>query len=190
MKALILEDLDRTAIPGLIPGSVAETFRQANWQTETLRPGAMEIASCRGCFHCWVKTPGICVIPDEGRSVAEACMRSDVVVLITPVTFGGYSPPIKKTLDRLIPILSPFFMKIRGEIHHKPRYAKYPSLIGIGLLEKEDDEEAALFSQIVGRNAINMHAPWHRAFVLAGEPEYLMAGDYIRSLATLPREAA
>ncbi|MDA8082103.1 MAG: NAD(P)H-dependent oxidoreductase [Nitrospiraceae bacterium] len=186
MKALILEDLDGTEIPG----AVEESFRQAGWQTETLRPASMKISPCSGCFHCWVRTPGICIIPDEGRSVAEACMGADVVALITPVTFGGYSPAIKKMMDRLIPILSPFFMKISGELHHKPRYEKYPALIGIGLLEQKDDVEAALFSQIIGRNALNVHAPWHGAFVLSGGQEYKEAGDYIRSLAPLSKEAA
>ncbi|MHA2001037.1 MAG: hypothetical protein ACTSVU_02975 [Promethearchaeota archaeon] len=54
------------------------------------------------------------------------------MIYFTPITFGGYSSTLKKALDRQICILSPYFRKVNGEIHHKKRYNKYPSLIGIG----------------------------------------------------------
>lgn len=118
-----------------------------------------EIAGCLGCFGCWVKTPGICVIDDAGRDVAKAVVQSDLVIMVTPVTFGGYSYELKKALDRMIPIISPFFMKINGEIHHKPRYERYPKNIIVGILPEMDGEMAGTFKELVTRNAINMHGP-------------------------------
>ena len=79
-------------------------------------------------FGCWVKTPGQCVQDDPAREVARACARADLVVLFTPVTFGGYSSELKKAIDRSIPNLSPIFIRIRGETHHPCRYASRASL--------------------------------------------------------------
>lgn len=80
----------------------------------------MKLAHCLGCFNCWVKTPGMCVEADAGRDIAKAVIRSDVAVLLTPVTFGGYSPELKKTFDRFIQLISPFFQMDHGEVHHPP----------------------------------------------------------------------
>lgn len=126
-----------------------------------------EIAYCTGCFNCWVKTPGECIIPDAGRDIAKALINSDLLVLLTPVTFGGYSSVLKKALDRIIPLVCPFFMKIGGEVHHRPRYVKYPRLVGIGVLPHYDEESERIFRSLVGRNAINFHSPGHAATVIS-----------------------
>lgn len=193
MKALILDAVSATDTPpsaASIGRIIEDEYRKADWGARTIVIPEMDISSCRGCFQCWVRTPGICVINDAGRSVAEAWVQSDVIVLVTPVTFGGYSSVLKRAVDRVIPILSPFFMKIRGEVHHKQRYEKYPALVGIGVLPCRDDESAALFSRIIERHATNAHSPWHHAFVLSGDQECRGVGDIIGPTAACAREAA
>lgn len=128
------------------------------------------IAGCRGCFRCWVKTPGVCVLDDSGRDVARMVISSDLTVFLTPVTFGGYSSELKKAVDRLIPLISPYFMKIDGEVHHRPRYRRYPRIIAFGGLPHQDSEVQRLFETVVRRNAINMHCPAHNVgFVYDGQ---------------------
>ncbi len=193
MKVLILDAVsatDTSPSDAKMGRIIENEYLKASWGVRTIAVPEMDISPCRGCFQCWVRTPGICVIDDAGRAVAEAWIRSDVVVLFTPVTFGGYSAILKKAIDRVIPILSPFFMKIRGEVHHKPRYEKYPALIGIGVLPYRDDESAALFSRIIERHATNAHSPWHRAFVLSGDQGCRGVGDIIGPIAARKREAA
>jgi ferredoxin len=193
MKTLILDAVTTTGMPPTVArlGSIIEDeCRKADWGVRTIVVPEMDISPCMGCFQCWVRTPGICVIGDAGQSVAGAWMLSDVVVLVTPVTFGGYSAVLKRAVDRVIPILSPYFMKIRGEVHHKPRYEKYPALVGIGVLPSRDDESVALFSRIIERHATNAHSPWHRAFVLCSDQEYRGVGDIIGPMAALAQEAA
>ena len=90
----------------------------------------MEIRPCIGCFGCWVQTPGECLIDDAARQIAPAIIGSDLVIYLTPVTFGGYSSELKKALDRCICLILPFFTKIDGEMHHKPRYDRYPGCSG------------------------------------------------------------
>jgi hypothetical protein len=140
-----------------------------------------EIGTCLGCFGCWIKTPGICVIDDDGREVARMAVQSDLMVFLTPVTFGGYSSHLKKALDRLIPILSSFFKKIGGEIHHRPRYARYPTIIGVGIVPQPDEESERIFKTLVTRNAINAHSPSHTAgVVVRSDPPDKIRGDIKR----------
>jgi len=124
------------------------------------------VRHCAGCFGCWVQTPGVCLIDDAARDIARAVIQSDLVIYLTPVTFGGYSSELKKVLDRLICLILPFFTQIDGEVHHQPRYERYPRLLGLGLLPRPDDEAAEVFSRLVARNAINLHAPAHAAGVV------------------------
>jgi hypothetical protein len=125
----------------------------------------VKMGSCVGCFGCWLKTPGNCLEPDAGRDIAQAVVQSDTTILFTPVTFGGYSSEIKKIQDRWLPLILPYFGFYHGEIHHMPRYSRYPRLVGIGIQQTPNQEEANLFKVLVGRNAINFHAPSQAAEV-------------------------
>jgi multimeric flavodoxin WrbA len=127
------------------------------------------IGSCRGCFGCWVKTPGACLINDDAQDIAKEVMKSRLVIFITPVTFGGYSSELKKAADRLVPILSPFFTKVAGEIHHKKRYGLYPRLAAVGVLAHPDEESERLFRALIKRNATNMHSPEHEVAIITAE---------------------
>ena len=149
-----------------IEQSFVDELAGRGWTYETFNLREMEIKPCLGCFGCWVQTPGECIIKDGARDVSRAIIQSDVVVYLTPVTFGGYSSELKKVLDRSICLILPFFTQIDGEIHHKPRYESYPRLVAVGALPAPDDESARIFSKLVGRNAINMHAPAHAAAVI------------------------
>jgi hypothetical protein len=151
-----------------VRAAVIDEVKARGGDVDELALRKVNIAGCMGCFGCWVKTPGTCVIPDTGRDVARRIINSDLLVLITPVTFGGYSSTLKKALDRAIPLLSPLFVKIKGEVHHKPRYPRYPVSVTIGLLPREDRESERIFKTLVGRNAVNAHSPAHAALVLTG----------------------
>ncbi len=149
---------------------LSEVFKAAGAELVTFPLREMKLAHCLGCFGCWVKTPGLCVEADAGRDIAQAIVRSDVTVLFTPVTFGGYSPELKKMVDRFIPLASPFFQMDHGEMHHPPRYRKPPRLVMIGVQRSPNPVEAHIFKTLAGRNAINFHPPSYAAeVVLASE---------------------
>jgi multimeric flavodoxin WrbA len=117
------------------------------------------LAFCQGCFDCWVKTPGICKVHDGANSISAAYATSDVVLLVSPIFFGGYGPELKKALDRSIGLMSPFFEKVKGETHHLERYENYPALLAVGFLRKSDPEQAEIFRALAERHAVNFRAP-------------------------------
>ena len=120
-----------------------------------------KIAWCAGCFKCWTQTPGVCAHHDGGGKVAERWVPSDLIVLLTPVTFGGYSSELKKALDHVIPILQPFMQKRHGETRHPQRYERRRDLLVVGTVPSGQARgpEAATFRRLVERNTRNMQPP-------------------------------
>lgn len=168
MKALILNGaMNATGLTNSVSRMVEDQLREVGVETHVFDLRNEQIAYCSGCFGCWTKTPGICVIDDAGRVIAETAIHSDLMVWVTPIEFGGYSSVLKKAVDRIIPDLSPFFQLVNGEVHHKPRYRHYPKLLAIGVLPDRNQDSADIFKTLVSKNAINFHSPAHAAKVIA-----------------------
>jgi multimeric flavodoxin WrbA len=126
-------------------------------------------AYCLGCFECWTKTPGLCRIDDVGREIAQSVIRSDLAIYLTPVTFGGYSSELKKAVDRIICLISPFFQRIDGEVHHRARYAGYPALAGVGVLPGPHPEQEQTFRALTRMGLGKAGSTTPRRSMVAGE---------------------
>ena len=159
MKTLVLNGArTENETANKVSDYLVESLKAKGHDVDVIILGNETIGACLGCFGCWLKTPGECVIHDAGSDLPKKVIQSDLVFLLTQVTFGMYSSELKKALDRFpCPILLPFFKKINGEIHHAPRYDKYPTLVAIGVLSNSDEESENTFRALVGRNGINLH---------------------------------
>lgn len=175
-----------------IEDAVDSTLGTSGWIVNRIQLRNVFIASCQGCFDCWVKTPGLCATRDGAGGVTRALACSDLAVLLSPITFGGYSSELKKALDRSIGIVSPFFTRIDGEVHHKSRYTRHPALLGVGVSEDRDPEEAQIFARLVARNAINFHAPAHAVCLVSRDdsPEQLRTAIGRAMTQVTPRRGA
>jgi multimeric flavodoxin WrbA len=174
MNAVVL-DGSRDETGRSVLATLSDALAGAGFEGEVTRLREMAIAPCLGCFGCWTKTPGECVIDDDGRQVAKAVARCDLLVYVTPVTFGGVSSELKKALDRLIPNISPFFARVHGETHHQKRYPRSPSLAALGPVSRPHREAEAVFKTLIERNAINMGCPRTAAAVVSPETADLEA---------------
>jgi multimeric flavodoxin WrbA len=146
-------------------GDLVDIIKRRNWNFDHIILKDKKITPCQGCFDCWIKTPGICRINDEGREITKKMIQSDLIIQITPITFGGFSSELKKAIDRSIPQLLPFFQYINNEIHHKFRYEHRASIISVGITENQNFEEEAIFKELVFRNSLNMGAPIHKSLI-------------------------
>jgi multimeric flavodoxin WrbA len=147
----------------------------------TLAVRDLRIGNCAGDFSCWIRSPGQCNVDDDNRLVASEMMSSDQMVLLTPVTFGGYSGLLKRAVDHFIQNISPFFRSVDGETHHRPRYRHYPDPVVIGWLPQPDARDEQVFRNLVARNGINFYAQ-PRCDVLVGEPTADAVRERVRIL--------
>ena len=119
----------------------------------------MKYSPCRGCFNCWVKTPGTCVFEDDGDTICREFITSDIVVLASPIIMGYPSALAKNALDRIIPLLHPYLEDVGGEVHHMMRYEKYPALaLLLEKMEDTDSEDIEIIHDIFKRAALNIQS--------------------------------
>ena len=159
MKALILDGSnsgDTTA--ERVSLQLQQELTRRGWEYEVVILREKKIGNCAGDFFCWVKTPGICNINDDNRMAAGEIIASDLLVYLTPITFGGYSSTLKSLVDHQIQNVLPFFTQINGETHHQKRYDRYPDFLVLGWLPGQDEKAEAIFSRLTRRNALNFYA--------------------------------
>jgi len=152
MKAVIVSDRDHnTALFHRLYDEILSCLK--DYEIKELLVGRGDLAYCTGCFGCWVKTPGECVMRDEISHINRAIMNSDVVFYLSPVVFGQVSANIKTVIDRGLPNMLPFFIvRPDGSTMHPPRYDQYPSQIIIGYGDDVSEEDVHLFADITKKH--------------------------------------
>ncbi|MBW9172469.1 flavodoxin family protein [Clostridium estertheticum] len=146
MKAILVCDSDlKTENSEALQKRLMKLFLQKNIEIKLFEINRDNIKSCIGCFGCWIKTPGECVIDDSLNSINKAYVNSDLAIYLTPVVFGQYSSNIKNVVDRFIPTVLPFFEKKNGTTAHPKRYEKYPKQVLIGYSDDLTKEEKDTF---------------------------------------------
>jgi hypothetical protein len=118
----------------------------------------MKINYCKGCFGCWVKTPGKCFYRDGMDEILSEYPKTDMLLFISPLKAGFLTSETKKVMDRMIPTVLPYINVFNNECHHPKRYDNEPIL---GLLVFEKGAEIGSFginSATIDRLALNFHA--------------------------------
>lgn len=157
MKATIISDKDyRNELFEKLYLETASFLEDNGLETEHFSIGRDDLAFCMGCFGCWVKKPGECVINDMMSGINRSFVNSDVVFYLSPVVFGQFSANIKNSLDRWLPNVLPFFEKRPdGSTIHPSRYERYPMVVIIGYGRDIDVEDCRLFSDITKKHRNN-----------------------------------
>ena len=167
MKALLLYDRQSVDYQGQnLSVRAAAAARAVGCELTTQMLDGDRMRPCRGCFQCWVKTPGLCVFTDDNaNTISRQVMQSDALILLTEICYGGLSYDIKAFLDRFIPNILPFFRLIDGEMHHQARYQRIPAMITVGY-GPYTPAEGQTFRELAERNAINLQPPAHSVFCI------------------------
>lgn len=131
-------------------------------QIKYLDLSSLKIANCTGCFGCWVKTPGQCVIRDDAVMVYPEIARSDSLIYVSRLKYGGYDTVMKTMLERAIPIQQAFIRLVNGETHHIQREVRPKSATVVGYGSNLDEAEKQVFKRLVERNARNMNFESYR----------------------------
>lgn len=135
----------------------AEEWEQirADYEGDRIVSDLGTIRPCIGCFGCWNKTPGRCVIRDGYENMGELIHHADEVIVISRYTYGGFSGFVKNVFDRCLGYVLPQFEVIDGETHHQKRYAEdkpYTFIFRGHALTEEERESACRYVKAVCAN--------------------------------------
>lgn len=78
------------------------------WEKEEIALSRLEIKPCSGCFSCWGKTAGQCVIRDDMDMLRLKLSLADVIVESFPLYFFGMPSALKAMTDRCLPFMLPY----------------------------------------------------------------------------------
>lgn len=119
------------------------------------------IKNCIGCFGCWIKTPGACVIRDNYGDIGESLSKCNELIIISKCVYGGFSPFVKNVLDRGISYMHPFFVTRNSEMHHRKRYDNDTDLKVIFYGDNIYEKERQTAIKLVEANSINLGCKSH-----------------------------
>ncbi len=117
-----------------------------------------KIHHCIGCFGCWVKTPGKCVIHDGYEGTGSDMGKCTELILISRCYYGSVSPFVKMVQDRALSYIHPDFVMRKGEMHHKRRYKNTIMLSTYFYGENITDIEKETAGELLKANADNYDA--------------------------------
>lgn len=80
------------------------------------------ISTCLGCFGCWNKTPGVCVVKDDMKDVLDKILWADLVIWSFGLYYFNVPGKMKMLIDRLLPLSLPFMMSETESGGHPSRY--------------------------------------------------------------------
>lgn len=118
----------------------------------------LEINSCLGCFACWNKTPGQCVIKDDMQEVLDKLLWADITIWSFPLYYFSVPGKLKTLMDRQLPMVLPFMERSAESGSHPTRYdmsSKRNVLIstcGFYTTEGNYDAVLSMFNHMLGQD--------------------------------------
>ena len=80
-----------------------------------------KISPCRGCFGCWQRSDGHCVIDDDQNIILDLYRDADVIIWSFPLYCYGMPSHLKAVLDRTIPLVRMRMVQLPdGTVQHEP----------------------------------------------------------------------
>lgn len=120
----------------------------------------LNLSPCKGCFCCWSKTPGKCVINDDMSRVIEDELWADIIIWSFPLYYFNVPGPLKNLIDRQLPMNLPFMTEREdgmGSGSHPSRYdmsgKRYILISTCGFYSAEKNYESvkSMFDYICGK---------------------------------------
>lgn len=150
MKVLVLNASPKGNNSGTM--KITESFLEGHkklheCEVNTIDIYSLDIKPCRGCFECWHKTPGICVIRDDMAECLEILIEADLIIWSFPLYHFSMPAKGKMFLERTLPTILPELVKTPNGCVHPGRYDKEQKVVLIsscGFYNTEHNYEGLL----------------------------------------------
>jgi FMN-dependent NADH-azoreductase len=144
----------------LMLNSLVMGMQDAGALVEVVSLRKKTIKNCLGCFTCWTKTPGKCILKDDMTDeLLPKWQAADLVVYGTPLYHYGMTASMKAFLERTIPSSQPFFTIEEGRMHHLLRYEKVPAVVVLSVCGMPDRSH---FNALSAQMRYFLDAPGYR----------------------------
>lgn len=101
----------KEGITNIMVAAFLKGAQEAGAETASVFLAEKEINHCKGCFACWLATPGQCVIKDDMAEIIAQGQGTDILVLATPLKYGNLSSMLKVFIERMLVLCNPYFQK-------------------------------------------------------------------------------
>jgi len=107
------------------------------------------INPCTGCYGCWTKTPGSCVLKDDMQDYIPKVIAADLLIWSFPLYYFGMPSTTKMFLDRLLPTSLPYMVEREGggsthPYRHDQTHQKHLLISTCGLYSTQNNYDALL----------------------------------------------
>ncbi len=177
MKVVLLDGMETD---GHVSKTIKDIYSHISDDLSHFKLKDMHVEACRSCGSCGHKNPGECVFKDDIKVIFKELVRSDLVVMLSPIRFGGYSSHLKKVVDKFMLLGLPLYMVSKGHLLHPPRYGKRDLMV-IGVKEKDLQGQEKSFKVLAENNALNLLYT-HKTVILDSSDTVATIKDRIESL--------
>lgn len=126
-------------------------LRERKIETEFISLTDMNVGPCYSCGGCTDKTYGQCIHRDDADNILPKLMRTDVLVMVTPVKWGSYSFKTKRVFDKCAIIGDRHYYCKNGELV-KGKIGRVHTFMAIGVKDQWQKDEKNVFSNLVAEN--------------------------------------
>lgn len=131
---------ERQSKTQLMLDPLIQGMREAGAEVEVVYLRNKTVKNCIGCFSCWTKTPGVCILDDEmTNELFPKWLAADLVVYATPIYHYTLNATMKAFLERTLPALEPFFEEQDGHMYH-PQRQKPPAAVMLSVASFSQEE--------------------------------------------------
>lgn len=134
--------------------SLYQDFLAKEVQVDYISLEQVEIKPCVSCGACTYKTYRKCIVHDDGDWIYPKVVESEVLIFVTPITFGSYSFKIKRVFDKFGLIMDEHYFMENGEIVKGGKKGGKFKFFAIGINENCIEEEIKAFKSLVNENLI------------------------------------
>lgn len=114
----------------------------------------VEVKPCVSCGGCTYKTYGKCIVRDDGDWIYPKCIKTDILIFVTPITFGSYSFKLKRVFDKFGLIMDEHYYMKDGEMVKGGKRGGKFKFFALGTSENCIEEEIEAFKNLVKENLI------------------------------------
>ncbi|RAU92810.1 NAD(P)H-dependent oxidoreductase [Paenibacillus sp. YN15] len=109
----------------------------------------VRVEPCRNCGGCTYQSYNRCVVRDDGDWIFPQVLQAGLLILVTPLVFGGYSFKVKRVLDKFGLIMDRHYFVEKGELVKGGLPDRPFRLMAVGVREGGSGAEASAFSRLI-----------------------------------------